>query len=44
MTLASKVQTDDQYAIFLLKKNINQEIVQAIMVYSPSQAPKSLEQ
>jgi len=44
MALASKAQTDNQYTIFLLKKNINQEIIRAIIAYSPSQAPKSLEQ
>jgi len=33
MALASKAQTDDQHAIFLLKKNINREIIRAIMVY-----------
>jgi len=44
MALVSKAQTDNQYTIFLLKKNINQEIIRAIMAYLPSQAPKSLEQ
>jgi len=44
MALASKAQTDDQYAIFLLKKNVNREIIRAIMVYPPTQVPKSLEQ
>ena len=44
MALASKAQTDDQHAIFLLKKNINREIIRAIMAYPPTQAPKSLEQ
>ena len=29
---------------FLLKKNINKEIIRAIMAYSPTQVPKSLEQ
>jgi len=28
----------------LLKKNVNREIIRAIMVYPPTQAPKSLEQ
>ena len=44
MALASKAQTDDQHVIFLLKKNINREIIRAIMAYLPTQAPKSLEQ
>jgi len=44
IALASKAQTDNQYAIFLLKKNINREIIRAIMAYPPTQAPKSLEQ
>ena len=44
MALASKAQTDDQHAIFLLKKNINREIIRAIMAYPLTQAPKSLEQ
>jgi len=44
MALASKAQTDDQHVIFLLKKNINREIVRAIIAYLPTQAPKSLEQ
>jgi len=44
MALASKAQIDDQHAIFLPKKNINQEIIRAIMAYLPTQALKSLEQ
>jgi len=36
IALVSKAQTDDQYAIFLLKKNINREIIRAIMVYPPA--------
>jgi len=44
MALASKAQMDDQHAIFLLKKNVNREIIRAIMAYPPAQAPKSLEQ
>jgi len=43
MALASKVQTDNQHAIFLLKKNINKKIIRAIIAYPPTQAPKSLE-
>ena len=44
IALANKAQTDNQYAIFLLKKNINREIIRAIMVYPLAQVPKSLEQ
>jgi len=33
MALAAKAQTDDQHAIFLLKKNVNKEIVKAILAY-----------
>jgi len=42
MALASKAQTDNQHVIFFLKKNVNREIIKAIMAYSPIQAPKSL--
>ena len=44
IALASKAQTDNQHAIFLLKKNVNREIIRAIIAYLPTQAPKSLEQ
>jgi len=44
MALASKAQTNNQHVIFFLKKNINREIIKAIMAYPPTQAPKSLEQ
>jgi len=44
MALASKAQTNNQHAIFLLKKNVNREIIRAIMAYLPTQASKSLEQ
>jgi len=44
MALASKAQTDNQHAIFLLKKNVNKEIIRAIMAYPPTQAPKNIEQ
>jgi len=33
MALASKAQTDNQHAIFLLKKNVNRKIIRAIMAY-----------
>ena len=38
MALATKAQTDNQYAIFLLKKNVNREIAKAILVYPPKEA------
>jgi len=44
MALVSKAQMDDQHVIFLLKKNVNREIIRAIMAYLLTQAPKSLEQ
>ena len=44
MVLASKAQTNNQHAIFLLKKNINREIIRAIIAYPLTQVPKSLEQ
>jgi len=44
MALASKAQTDNQHAIFLLKKNVNRKIIRAIIVYPLTQVPKSLEQ
>jgi len=43
MALVSKVLTDNQHVIFLLKKNINKKIIRAIIAYLPTQAPKSLE-
>ena len=36
MALASKVQTNNQHVIFLLKKNINREIIRAIIAYPPT--------
>jgi len=36
MALTSKAQTNDQHTIFLLKKNINREMIRAIMAYSPT--------
>jgi len=44
MALVAKVQTDDQHAIFLLKKNVNREIIRAILAYPPKEAPQMLEQ
>jgi len=44
MALAAKVQTDKQHAIFLLKKNVNKDIIRAILTYPPKKAPTMLEQ
>jgi len=44
MALVAKAQTDDQHAIFLLKKNVNREIIRAILAYPPKEAPQTLEQ
>jgi len=44
MALVAKAQTDDQHAIFLLKKNFNREIIRAILAYPPKKAPQMLEQ
>jgi len=44
MALAAKAQTDDQHAIFLLKKNVNREIIKAILAYPPKEALQTLEQ
>ena len=44
MALASKAQIDNQHVIFLLKKNINREIIRAIIAYPLTQPPKSLKQ
>jgi len=43
MALVAKAQTDDQHAIFLLKKNVNREIIRAILAYPPKEAPQMLE-
>ena len=39
--LAIKVDTDDLYAIFLLKKNIQVDIIKTILGYSPIAVSKS---
>ena len=40
--LAMKVNTDELYTIFLLKKNIQQDIIKTILEYPPIAAPESL--
>jgi len=41
-TLAMKTDTDELHAIFLLKKNVRQDIIKIILGYLPIAAPKSL--
>ena len=40
--LAMKVDIDELYTIFLLKKNIQQDIIKTILGYLPITAPVSL--
>ena len=40
--LATKVDTDELYAIFLLKKNIRQDIIKIILGYPPIAMPEIL--
>jgi len=40
--LATKVDTDELHAIFLLKKNIRQDIIKTILEYPPIAMPESL--
>ena len=40
--LAIKVDTDDLYTIFLLKKNVQTDIIKMILGYSPIAAPEIL--
>ena len=42
--LATKVDTDELYAIFLLKKNIWQDIIKIILGYLPIAMPKTLKE
>ena len=43
-TLAIKVNTDELHAIFLLKKNIQQDIIKMILEYPPIAMPESLKE
>jgi len=43
-TLAIKADTDKLHAIFLLKKNIQQDIIKMILGYPPITAPKTLKE
>ena len=42
--LAMKVDMDDLYAIFLLKKNVQQDIIKTILEYTPIAAPETLKE
>ena len=42
--LAIKAETDDMHAIFLLKKNIQADIIKTILRYPPMAAPDTLKE
>jgi len=42
--LAMKMDTDELHAIFLLKKNIQQDIIKTILGYLPIAMPESLKE
>ena len=42
--LAMKAKTDDMYTIFLLKKNIQVDIIKTILEYSPIAVPNTLKE
>ena len=42
--LAMKTDTDELYAIFLLKKNVRHDIIKTILGYSPIAMPKTLKE
>jgi len=42
--LAIKIDIDELHAIFLLKKNIQQNIIKTILEYSSIAAPESLKE
>jgi len=42
--LAMKADIDELYAIFLLKKNVQQDIIKMILGYSPIAAPETLKE
>ena len=42
--LAMKAKTDDMYTIFLLKKNIQADIIKTILEYSPIAVPNTLKE
>ena len=42
--LATKADTDKLHAIFLLKKNVRQDIIKTILEYPPIVMPESLKE
>ena len=42
--LKARAKTDDTHAMFLLKKNVRQDIIRTIMGYPPKSIPKSYEE
>ena len=42
--LAMKADTDELYTIFLLKKNVQQDIIKMILGYPPIAAPEILKE
>ena len=42
--LAIKTDTDELYAIFLLKENMRQDIIKTILGYPPIAAPETLKE
>ena len=42
--LAMKADTDELHAIFLLKKNVQQDIIKIILGYPPIAVPKTLKE
>jgi len=42
--LAMKADTDELHAIFLLKKNVQQDIIKIILEYPPIAMPESLKE
>jgi len=43
-TLVMKANTDELYAIFLLKKNIRPDIIKMLLEYLPIVAPETLKE
>jgi len=43
-TLAIKADTDELHAIFLLKKNVQQDIIKTILWYSHIATPETLKE
>jgi len=43
-TLAMKTETNNMYAIFLLKKNVRNNIIKTILEYLPITAPETFKE